>query len=280
MYNLVLSCPNTRGIVAAVAGFVTDNGGDIVESAQFGDNSTGQFFMRVSFIPENGQSQQNLHDAFNEIAKKFNMDFTIHDTTKKPKLLVAVTKVGHCLNRLAYQVQTGMIQAEIVGVVSNHEVLKGMAAQYGLPFHYLPITAETKKEQESALWQFFQDSGADLMVLARYMQVLSDSLCAKLKGKAINIHHSFLPGFKGANPYKQAYDRGVKMIGATAHYVTSDLDEGPIIEQEVIRVNHSKPADELKKLGRDIESTVLARAVKYHCEQRLLLNGNKTVVFN
>lgn len=273
-YILTLSCKDTMGIVAAVSGFLAENGGFILESSQFGDASTSRFFMRVEF-----EAEKNIKDLFAPIAEKFAMKWDIFDMQIRPRVLILVSRAGHCLNNLLYRYEAGSLPVDIRAVVSNHKDLKPMAKRHGVDFKHLPITADTRKKQEAELWKIIEKQKTDVVVLARYMQVLSVDLCEKLKGKAINIHHSFLPGFKGANPYKQAYDRGVKIIGATAHYVTTDLDEGPIIEQEVIRVEHTDTPDALKSLGQDIEARVLARALKYHIEHRVILNGNKTVIF-
>lgn len=273
-YILTLSCEDRPGIVAAVSGFLADNGGFILESAQFGDPSTNKFFMRTAF-----RSPEDLADKFQKVADEFSMDWQLHDSSYKPKVLIMVSKASHCLNDILHKYQSGLFPIEISAIVSNHEGLKEMADLRGIDFHHLPVTPETKPKQEEKLLSLIDELQIDLVVLARYMQILSDDLSQKLLGKAINIHHSFLPGFKGANPYQQAYDRGVKLIGATAHYVTTELDEGPIIEQETIRVSHASSPDDLKALGQDIERQVLGRAVKYHIEHRVLLNGNKTVVF-
>jgi len=273
-YILTLSCEDKSGIVAAVSGFLAENGGFIVESAQFGDPSTKRFFMRVEF-----ESKDNLKDKFASIAEQFNMDWDIFDESIRPRVLIAVSKAGHCLNNLLYRHESGNLKVDIVGVISNHQDLEGMAKRHGVNFQHLPVTPETKPEQEKQILDIVEKENIDVVVLARYMQILSPDLCKKLKGKAINIHHSFLPGFKGADPYRQAYDRGVKIIGATAHYVTKELDEGPIIEQEVIRVDHTDASEDLKSLGQDIESRVLARALRNHIEHRIILNEGKTVVF-
>lgn len=274
-YILTLSCADTRGIVASVTGFLAEQDGFIIESTQFGDPSTQRFFMRVHYT-----AQYNLSDAFfKHVAQRFSMDWQIHDCAIKPRVLLMVSQHLHCLNDVLHRYRTGRLAIDIPAVVSNHEAAHSMVEWHGVPFHYLPMDARNKPVQEDALWDIMTREKIDVVVLARYMQILSPELSAKLRGKAINIHHSFLPSFKGAKPYHQAYARGVKLIGATAHYVTDDLDEGPIIEQEVERVDHSKPPEELAAIGHDIESLVLARALKYHIEHRVLLNGNKTVVF-
>lgn len=277
-YILKLSCEDKKGIVAAVSGFLFKQGGFILESAQFGDESTGKFFLRAEFNCEKKLPELNrLFDT--EVAKKFKMDFGIYDKNKKPKLLLAVSKASHCLVDILHKVDIGVLNAEIVGIVSNHKDLEIWAKRFNKKYYHLPIIKDDKKSQEKKLLELFKKTNADILVLARYMQILSDDFCNKLKGKAINIHHSFLPGFKGARPYHQAFDRGVKIIGATAHYVTENLDEGPIIEQEVVRVNHSFKPDDLKLAGQDIENRVLYRALKWHIDNRVIINGSKTVVF-
>jgi formyltetrahydrofolate deformylase len=279
-YILTLSCEDTIGIVAAVTSFLSDHDGFILESAQFGDASTNKFFMRCNFeAGEKAPTREEIAEKFTPIAEKFSMKWELYNEEYKPKLLLMVSKEGHCLNDLLHRWHVGALPVEIAAVIGNHEDLKPMADFHNIPFHHLPVTKDTKAEQEGQIYKIVQELNIDLVVLARYMQILSDDLCQKLRGRAINIHHSFLPSFKGAKPYHQAYDRGVKIIGATAHYVTKDLDEGPIIEQEVIRVDHTQGAENLRALGQDIERQVLARAVKYHTEQRVILNGHKTVVF-
>ncbi len=275
-YILTFSCKDTTGIVSTVSTYLFKIGGFIVESAQFGDPFTDRFFLRAEFSC--AKSLNEIKKGFQPIASKFKMEFTINDKSKKPKILIAVSKSSHCLSHLLHKHEIGALNADIVGVVSNHKDLKQWADRFDIDFYHLPIS-KNKKEQENKLLKLYASKGAELLVLARYMQVLSNSACKELKGHAINIHHSFLPGFKGAKPYHQAYDRGVKIIGATAHYITQDLDEGPIIEQEVTRVDHSHKPQDLKLTGEDIESQVLFRAVKWHLEQRVILNGNKTVIF-
>jgi formyltetrahydrofolate deformylase len=283
-FVLTLSCPDKPGIVRAVTTFLADRGFDIVEHQQFDDHVSGNLYLRTAFtagspadtdVPD---TVEVLTEAFQPIGEDFGMNFTIHDG-RPQRLLVMVSKFGHCLNDLIFRWQAGSLGAEIAVVVSNHETLRPMAEAAGLTFIHVPVTAETKPEAEARLLELVEEYDADLVVLARYMQVLSNELCGNLRGRAINIHHSFLPGFKGAKPYHQAYDRGVKLVGATAHYVTADLDEGPIIEQEVFRVDHSLDADALVTVGRDAETQALARAVKWHCQHRVLLNKTRTVVF-
>lgn len=278
-YILTLSCADVMGIVAKVSGFLLENKCFIIESAQFGDEHTGRFFMRTVFEAHDGPSYEEWCKRFSVVAEAFTMKWQLQDTTRKPRVMIMVSKQRHCLNDLLHRYATGWLNMEIAAVVSNHADLAEMAEWYKIPFHHLPVSPETKMEQEAEILNIINKLNVDLVVLARYMQVLSSGLSAKLKGRAINIHHSFLPSFKGAKPYHQAYERGVKRIGATAHYVTDDLDEGPIIEQEVIAVDHTHSPNDLVALGCDIENQVLARAVKYHIERRVLLNGSKTVVF-
>jgi formyltetrahydrofolate deformylase len=279
-YILILKCPDRKGVVAAVSGFLADNDASIVESNHFNDPIAGQFYMRTVFRPDGAMPPvASLKAGFELIAQRFAMTWSLHDAEEKPRVLIAVSKFGHCLFDLLHRWRAGLLPAEIVGVVSNHEDLRSFTEWSGVPFHYLPVTRETKAEQEAAFLDLVETQKVDLVVLARYMQILSPAMCARLEGRCINIHHSFLPGFKGARPYHQAYARGVKIIGATAHYVTTDLDEGPIIEQGVQRVDHSHSPDELVQLGRDVECTVLARAVGWHVEHRILIEGGKTIVF-
>jgi formyltetrahydrofolate deformylase len=276
-YILTLSCNDTSGIVSAVSTYLFEIGGFILQSAQFGDDSTNKFFLRAEFTSE--KTVGELNSGFKKISDRFKMDFCFFDKEQKPKVLIAVSKASHCLLNLLYKHEIGALPCDIVGVVSNHNDLEKWADKFGKRFYHLPLQ-ENKKQQEEKLFDLFKEAKSDLLILARYMQILSDDLCKKLEGKAINIHHSFLPGFKGAKPYHQAYERGVKIIGATAHYITKDLDEGPIIEQEVYRVNHTHSADDLKQIGEDIENRVLYNAVKWHLEHRVILNGSKTVIFN
>jgi formyltetrahydrofolate deformylase len=280
-YILTISCKDVRGIVAAVTNFLAENYGFIIESAQHGDASTGTFFMRVEFsLESNAPPISELHKKFEtDIAMRFGMEWTIADKAHKSRVLVMVSKAGHCLNDLLYRYSTGQLPIEIAAIVGNHKDWEKAAQWHEIPFHYLPVSEATKPAQEAKLLDLIEAHDIDVVVLARYMQILSPELCRKLQGRAINIHHSFLPSFKGAKPYHQAFDRGVKLIGATAHYVTSNLDEGPIIEQEVARVDHTAQPHDLAAIGRDTECQVLARALKYHTEHRVLLNGKKTVVF-
>ena len=277
-FTLTLKCPERAGIVHAVTTFLVGQGCDIVEHQQFDDDVRGSLFLRTSFTRAEQTTVDDLTRAFAPVAGDFGMEFEFSDGTP-PRILVMVSKFGHCLNDLLFRWRAGGLGAEIAVVVSNHEDLRPMAEAAGVPFVHVPVTPETKPEAEQRLLDLVGEYEADLVVLARYMQVLSNELCQKLEGRAINIHHSFLPGFKGAKPYHQAYDRGVKYVGATAHYVTPDLDEGPIIEQEVQRVDHTYSPRELVTVGRDAEALALSRAVRWHCERRVLLNGNSTVVF-
>ena len=279
-YILTLSCPDTTGIVYHVTGYLFERGCNVLDSQQFGDDSTGLFFLRVHFdAPADTQTLEQLCVQFTPIAEKFQMRWNIHDGKSRARLLLLVSKQGHCLNDLLFRWHSGQLAVEIPAIISNHQDFAPLAASYGIPFHYLPITADNKAQQENQILQIVEREQIDLVVLARYMQILSPALCESLRGRAINIHHSFLPSFKGAKPYYQAHERGVKLIGATAHYITPDLDEGPIIEQDVARVEHSMNPDLLTAAGRDVESQVLARAVRWHVENRILLNGHKTVVF-
>ncbi len=278
-YALTVHCPSTRGIVAAVAGFLAEQGCNITDSAQFDDLGTGSFFMRVSFRSETGAELAELEAAFAAVAERFGMEFAFHDEATKMKVVVMVSRFGHCLNDLLYRCRIGALPIEIVAVISNHMDYQKVVVNADIPFHCIKVTRENKPQAEAAIMQVVEDSGAELIVLARYMQILSDEMCRKMSGRIINIHHSFLPSFKGANPYKQAFQRGVKLIGATSHYVTADLDEGPIIEQDTVRVTHAQSPEDYVSLGRDVEAQVLARAIHAHAHRRVFLNGDKTVVF-
>jgi formyltetrahydrofolate deformylase len=277
-YVLTLSCPDRRGIVHAVSGFLLEHGGNIEEAAQYNDHDTGLFFMRVQFACDS-LDDAALRARLAPFAEPFGMQWQLHTTSQPMRTVIMVSKEGHCLNDLLFRWKSGLLPLDIRAIVSNHREFYQLAASYNVPFHHIPVTAATKPQAEAKQYEIIEAEGAELVVLARYMQVLSDDLCRKLAGRAINIHHSFLPSFKGAKPYYQAHDRGVKLIGATAHYVTADLDEGPIIEQDVARVDHSCTVEDLTAQGRDTESQVLARAVKWHSEHRVLLNGHKTVIF-
>ena len=277
-FILTLSCKERPGIVHAVSSFLFEHGCDIVEHQQFDDAVRGQLFLRTAFVCDTETDAQRLAEAFRVVADEFGMSYRI--TGEEPeRILVMVSRMGHCLNDLIFRWRGGNLGGELVAVVSNHQDLRPMAEAAGLPFHHVPVTAATKPHAEARLLELVEEYRTDLVVLARYMQVLSDELCTALHGRAINIHHSFLPGFKGAKPYHQAFDRGVKLVGATAHYVTGDLDEGPIIEQEVIRIDHNYDARAMSTVGQDAEALALSRAVRWHSEQRVLLNGASTVVF-
>ncbi|SCB44767.1 formyltetrahydrofolate deformylase [Rhizobium multihospitium] len=278
-YVLTVACQSTRGIVAAISNYLAEQGCNVVDSSQFDDLDTGMFFMRVSFISEEGVSQAALAEGFKPIAEKFAMVSEIHDEKKRMKVLLMVSRFGHCLNDLLYRWKIGALPIDIVGVVSNHFDYQKVVVNHDIPFHHIKVTKENKPQAEAQLLDLVEQTGTELVVLARYMQVLSDALCRKMSGRIINIHHSFLPSFKGANPYKQAYERGVKLIGATAHYVTADLDEGPIIEQDTARITHAQSAEDYVSIGRDVESQVLARAIHAHIHHRTFINGNRTVVF-
>jgi formyltetrahydrofolate deformylase len=282
-FILKISCPDRPGIVHAVSQFLFNQTANILDSAQFSDTFTSRFFMRVHFAKTTQElNLQKLQELFKEIGDSFQMDWELFDATSKPKVLIMVSKLGHCLNDLLFRTHSGYLPIEIAGIVSNHQDFQNLAAGYKIPFHYMPLSSandERKNEQEEQLLKLIDQEKIDLVVLARYMQILSPKVCQKLSGKAINIHHSFLPSFKGAKPYWQAHQRGVKLIGATAHYVTTDLDEGPIIEQGVERVDHAMDPDQLAAVGRDVECMALSRAVRWHAEHRILLNGKSTVVF-
>ncbi len=281
-YNLTLSCPDRKGIVHAVTGFLVERDANILEAAQFDDQSTGLFFMRVQFELGQADSEESLDDietAFEPVAEQYQMNCRFAQANKPMPTIIMVSQLGHCLNNLLFRIRSGLLPIDVKAIVSNHRAFYQLAASYDIPFHHVPVTRDTKPAAEERLLEIFNESGAELLVLARYMQILSDDLCQQLAGRAINIHHSFLPSFKGARPYQQAHDRGVKLIGATAHYVTGDLDEGPIIEQDVARADHAMDTATLTAIGQDTENVVLARAVKWHAEQRILVNGHKTVVF-
>ena len=278
VYVLTLSCPDRQGIVHAVSGFLLERGGNIEEAAQYNDHATGLFFMRVQFACEQ-LGQPALRAQLAAFGETFAMAWRLHATAEPVRTVLMVSKEGHCLNDLLFRWKSGLLPLDIRAIVSNHRDFYQLAAGYNVPFHHIPVTAATKAQAEAKAYDIIETEGVELVVLARYMQILSDDLCRKLAGRAINIHHSFLPSFKGAKPYYQAHERGVKLIGATAHYVTADLDEGPIIEQDVARADHNKTVEDLTSMGRDTESQVLARAVKWHSEHRVLLNGHKTVIF-
>ena len=276
-YILTIACPDRVGIVAAVSNALAVHSGNIIESNQFSDTESGRFFMRLVFDLDPA-TEPALLEHFSPLARRFEMDWHLRDPCQPPRVLILVSKAEHCLNDLLYRHRTGALPMEITAIVSNHRELAHLADWHALPYHYLPVTPATKPDQERQILELVERTGTELVVLARYMQILSPELCQALTGRAINIHHSFLPGFKGARPYHQAYARGVKLIGATAHYVTANLDEGQIIEQEVERVDHAHTPEQLAAVGRDIENIVLARAIHYHLERRVFLNGSKTVV--
>ncbi|MDB5796364.1 MAG: purU [Paucimonas sp.] len=284
-YILTLSCLDQRGIVHRVSGLLAENGCNIIDSAQFGDAQSQLFFMRVHFAAEHpALSEASLRERLAELGRGLQMEWQLHDAAARPRLMILVSKIGHCLNDLLFRYKSGLLPVEISAIVSNHPDFYQLAASYNIPFHHLPLapgaTAQARRSQEQRILEIAAECQVDLVVLARYMQILSPEMCAALKGRAINIHHSFLPSFKGAKPYYQAHERGVKLIGATAHFVTGDLDEGPIIEQGVERVDHSMGPATLTAIGRDVECVVLARAVKWFVEHRILLNGHRTVIFN
>ena len=282
-FILKIACPDRPGIVHAVSHFLFNETANILDSAQFSDTFTNRFFMRVHFAQTTqALNLEQLKSSFAAVGQQFQMDWELFDAASKPKVLIMVSKLGHCLNDLLFRTHSGYLPIEIAGIVSNHQDFEGLAKTYNIPFHHMPLSSATdarKDEQEQQLLQLIDQKKIDLVVLARYMQILSPKVCEKLSGKAINIHHSFLPSFKGAKPYWQAHQRGVKLIGATAHYVTTDLDEGPIIEQGVERVDHSMDPEQLAAVGRDVECMALSRAVRWHAEHRILLNGKSTVVF-
>ena len=283
-YILTLSCLDQRGIVQRVSGFLAEHGCNIVDSAQFGDPQSRLFFMRVHFVLEDATiDDASLRGQFATLGSALQMNWQLNDAGKKPRMTLMVSKIGHCLNDLLFRYRSGLLPVEIPAIISNHADFYQLAASYNIPFHHLPLIAgasvDARLAQEQRVMEIIDGTGTDLVVLARYMQILSPQMCAALRGRAINIHHSFLPSFKGAKPYAQAHERGVKLIGATAHFVTGELDEGPIIEQGVERVDHAMTADALAAIGRDVECVVLARAVKWFVEHRILLNGHKTVVF-
>jgi formyltetrahydrofolate deformylase len=278
-FVLTLACPDRPGIVHEVSGFLVEHGANIVESQQFDDLVTDRFFMRVDFTLAEATSAEELRTGFAPVAERFAMTYELWQASAPYRTLVMVSQHLHCLNDLLFRYSTGALQIEIPAVVSNHPDAERLCSAYGVDFHHVPVTPDTKPEAEARLLELVDSLDVDLVVLARYMQVLSDDVCRRLEGRVINIHHSFLPSFKGARPYHQAYDRGVKLIGATAHYVTADLDEGPIIEQDIIRVDHGYRPEQLAAAGRDVEAQVLSRAVRWHSESRVLLNGHRTVVF-
>jgi formyltetrahydrofolate deformylase len=278
-FVLTLSCPDRPGIVHAVSGFLLEHGGNIMESQQFDDVRQNRFFMRIDFEIDGPASADTLREEFAAVAQRFEMDYELWSAAAPYRTLIMVSKQLHCLNDLLFRQSTGALNIDVPAVVSNHPDAEPMVKSYGIPFHHIPVSPDTKHEAEAQLMELVDGLGVHLVVLARYMQILSDGLCRQLGGRAINIHHSFLPSFKGAKPYHAAFDRGVKLVGATAHYVTADLDEGPIIEQDVTRVEHTHTPEQLVTAGRDVEAAVLSRAVSWHAQSRVLLNGSRTVVF-
>jgi len=278
-FILTLSCPDKPGIVYAVSSFLVQHSANIIDSQQYGEPDGGLFFMRVHFsVPPPGRPTAELERDFSWVAEAFHMAWRIHAATERIRTLLMVSQLGHCLNDLLFRWKSGSLPIDITGVVSNHETFRDLTESYRLPFHYIPVTPDTKPAAEARLLALIDETKTELIVLARYMQILSTEVCKRVEGRMINIHHSFLPSFKGAKPYHQAHAKGVKLVGATAHYVTPDLDEGPIIEQGLMRVDHSYSAQRLAEAGRDVEAQVLARAVTWHAEHRVLLNGNRTVV--
>ncbi len=277
-FSLTLSCPDRPGIVHGVSGALVAAGANITESQQYGSPDTGTFFMRVALATDAGEAE--LRRQLEPVARSFGMDWELNVDGTPTRTLILVSKAAHCLNDLLFQHRSGTLPIEVPVIVSNHPDLADLAAFYGIPFHHIPVTPETKEDAEEQLRALITEHRIDLVVLARYMQILSDGLCTDLRGRAINIHHSFLPSFKGARPYHQAHARGVKLIGATAHYVTGALDEGPIIEQEVIRVDHARSVEQFVAIGRELEGRALVQAVQWHAEHRVLLDGHRTIVFN
>jgi formyltetrahydrofolate deformylase len=277
-YILTLSCSDRAGIVHAISGFLFEQGSNIEEAQQFSDLQTNRFFMRIRFSCER-VPHDDLDTLLMAFAAEHGMQITLHAANQAMRTVLMVSKEGHCLNDLLFRVKSGLLNLDVRAIISNHREFYQLAASYNVPFHHIAVTKDGKAAAEAKAFDVIQSEGAELVILARYMQILSDDLCSKLAGRAINIHHSFLPSFKGAKPYSQAHERGVKLIGATAHYVTAELDEGPIIEQDVARVDHSRTVEDLTSIGRDTESQVLARAIKWHSEHRVLMNGSKTVVF-
>ncbi|SUB00683.1 Formyltetrahydrofolate deformylase [Pannonibacter phragmitetus] len=276
---LTLSCPVRIGVVATISSFLANAGCNIYDSSQFTDVQNNRFFMRLSFVSEQGRTREDLDEAFRAEIAGSDIVHSFHDLSEKMKVVIMVSRFGHCLNDLLYRWRIGALPIDIAAVISNHMDYQKVVVNHDIPFHCIKVTKENKAQAEAEQMKIVRDTGAELVVLARYMQVLSDEMCTRMSGRIINIHHSFLPSFKGANPYKQAFDRGVKLIGATSHYVTADLDEGPIIEQDTVRVTHAQSANDYVSLGRDVESQVLARAIHAHIHRRVFISGDKTVVF-
>ncbi|MFC0282294.1 formyltetrahydrofolate deformylase [Camelimonas abortus] len=278
-YILTVTCASRRGIVAAISSCLAGKGCNIDDSAQFDDVESRRFFMRIAFTSEEGAGLDEIREAFAPVIAEFGMHAEFHDAARPMKVVLMVSRFGHCLNDILYRWKIGALPIDIVAVISNHLDYQKLVVNHDIPYHYIPVTPQNKPEAEARIMEIVRASGAELIVLARYMQILSDGMCQAMSGRIINIHHSFLPSFKGANPYKQAYRRGVKLIGATAHYVTADLDEGPIIEQDVARITHAQNAADYVSIGRDIEAQVLSRAIHAHIHHRVFLNGDRTVVF-
>ncbi|MFN3723732.1 MAG: formyltetrahydrofolate deformylase [Paracoccaceae bacterium] len=278
-FALRVQCPSARGIVAAISAFLADQSCNITDSSQFDDTGTENFFMRISFRSEGGKGLEDLRAGFEPIATRFGMQAEFFDELVKRRVIIMVSRFGHCLNDLLYRSRIGALPVEIAAVISNHMDYQKVVVNQDIPYYCIKVTAQNKAQAEAEQMRIVEETGAELIVLARYMQVLSDEMCRKMSGRIINIHHSFLPSFKGANPYKQAFEKGVKLIGATSHYVTGDLDEGPIIEQDTIRVTHAQSNEDYVSLGRDVESQVLSRAIHAHVHGRVFINGSKTVVF-
>lgn len=276
---LSVSCPSIRGVTADIVGYLAANGCNIRDSAQFDDESTNRYFMRITFRSDEGRTLEDLQQGFQPIVKKYQMESKFFQEQSKLKVVLMVSRFGHCLNDLLFRWRIGALPIDIVAVISNHTDFRTLVEGHGIPYHHIPVTGENKPEAEAAQMHVVRESQAELIVLARYMQILSDEMCRKMSGRIINIHHSFLPSFKGGNPYHQAFRRGVKLIGATSHYVTADLDEGPIIEQDIVRITHAQSAADYISLGRDVESVVLARAIHAHVHGRVFINGDKTIVF-
>ena len=278
-YCLTVTCPSRRGIVGGIASYLADHGCNLTDSSQFDDLETGMFFMRSIFNSETGIGIEELREGFVSLASEYEMDFTFHDPARKMRVVLMVSRFGHCLNDLLYRWRIGALPIDVVAVISNHMDYQKLVVNHDIPFHHIRVTPQNKPEAEAQIMGVVEETEADLVVLARYMQILSDDLCQKMSGRIINIHHSFLPSFKGANPYKQAYERGVKLIGATSHYVTADLDEGPIIEQDCARISHKNSIDDLLRKGRVLEKNVLVTAVRAHVEDRIIVYESKCVVF-
>ncbi|MBS0883426.1 formyltetrahydrofolate deformylase [Pantoea sp. JGM49] len=276
---LSVSCPSIRGVTADIVSYLAANGCNIRDSAQFDDETTNRYFMRITFRSDEGRTLEDIQRGFTPLVQKYQMDSHFFEEHSKLKVVLMVSRFGHCLNDILFRWKIGALPIDIVAVISNHTDFQALVEGNGIPYHHIPVTKENKPEAEAAQMQIVRDSEAELIVLARYMQILSDEMCQQMSGRIINIHHSFLPSFKGGNPYHQAFRRGVKLIGATSHYVTADLDEGPIIEQDIVRITHAQSAADYVSLGRDVENLVLARAIHAHVHGRVFINGDKTIVF-